>query len=297
MRHTYSPENLHHWFKRLVKLQDKGLINWQHFDEFQTAKVEEYNDRRPRGAMKRRPLGKTAYYKLKSLESAGALEPEALMKAFSDAGFSALREYLLVNDPGLSSGPSREDTDRLSTLMARLLDVSPGDQNAALAELPGSYLTFRPSLSRPGWVVVGYLEIQRTKDDELVTDEFTIYRGSDDEPVTRQDFTGFIVYSHQFYLLTSSDSNSQFARISILRSSEISRGIVRKFDGLYCGASQRPGRSIFASRLHVRRVEDAASARARIGYKNIESKKSSESIDREIWDSLMMGVKSGILDF
>lgn len=296
MRHKYSVENLLHWFSRFSALHDQGFIVWKHFDEFQRAKVSEYNDHRPAGAMPRKAVGKTTYYAMKSLAAAGSPIDAELLKSFSDVTFFAMREYVLLNDPGLSLERFSNEFGLLPGLMAQLLDVSAGDKSAALAELPGAYLTYRPSLSRPGWVIVGYLEIKRS-DDDLLTDEFTVYQGNPEEPITRQDFTGFIVYSHQYYLLVTSDSNSQFARIGILRCSEVSGGAIRKLDGMYCGASQRPGRAIVGSRLHLQKIDDPPSAKSKVGYKHVDSRKPSEFIDAGLWASLMAGNNSGVLDF
>ena len=301
----HTVKNVVRAFEGLVELVVSGRASNGEFLAFLDERVAHLNESREQGGKGMRPpvkgLGQTTFYsilneegvkkrgpKRPGLSQRGAKRPEInqwrILKRVRPEVFRILLEFNRRYDiEEEATHPVRLEASAFSSFHA-----SEDDAVRACKDLPGFYRTYRPSLSKEGWLVVGLLRVIATPEQQLQTVEYTIYRPDSDAEEFSQLWNGQMWYADEHCLLIASDNG--LPRIQILAVQNRDRhGRVFALRGSYSGHSSERGLGIIASRIYIRRLEEKEPTHgpvlnASLGHKHVDAKDESKRISPDLWN-------------
>ncbi|MCF6251098.1 MAG: hypothetical protein L3J75_07490 [Methylococcaceae bacterium] len=246
-KYDYSEENISNLLDHLEELRSEGrlkimpMLNGAGGIE---EKIAKYNKDRPAGynAVKAYSTS-TLYKKFK--------DRERLLNAIGKEAFHATIEYL--SERGLLE--KEVSKHNLYHAVFDFLSISKENKKLTETLAPGFFRTYRPSLSKPGYAVVGILHIYKNKKGDLKTEEVIPYRVNPKEKRRRHVFKGYLWRTCGHYLSLTTDSNTKFMQTHILRSAYVDGDKIITMEGTYAGISNQQGIRIFTTRIFLERIE------------------------------------------
>jgi len=281
----YSEHSLFLLLARIKELKDQRKIKILPLCEYVEWRVDEYNKKYKGNKPGARVYSRSTLYK--KLD-----EPTNLLNAIGPQAFEFTKEYVLKCSDGLYEGIDiAEMSVSLYGTLAKFLSIPKESWQSAETELPGFYLTYRPSITKPGWIIVGLLHINVMESRQLSTWELMHYRPDSGHSWRRQTFKGYIWYKLSHYMWVTIDSNTELPQFTILRCRYFEEGKVVTLEGLYSGVTHKLGGScIFSSKIYIERVEVEYKGRGwnkllyRLGLKHVTAKNPRDRVSAHVWD-------------
>lgn len=243
MGYKYNETSLAEFLSQLKKSHKKGRINYEFLVSYVENGIPRYReegDKLAKGFSR-----STLYNRLAN--------PVNLTNVFSKAAFELMQEFKQIHDPDL------EDKVELPGVYWSISEFMAIPEQAIkdLKEhLPGYYRTYRPSIGKPDYVVVGILRImENPKDGALETYERMCYRLG--EKVIKQSFKGMVwTHPNEHFFMITTDSNTKSPQNLILRCIQRDNQKVMVLKGSYSGISnKRGGTKIFWSKIYIERLD------------------------------------------
>jgi hypothetical protein len=267
VKYKYNNEGIAEFLKKLKESHKKGCLEWTSLVAFVENEIPRFRvqgDKSAKG-FSRATLDKRLRNPAK----------EGLTKTFSRAAFELMQEFKQIHDPDTET-ENQVELPGVYSAISGFWEIPTHTLKESRQQLPGYYLTYRPSIGKPGYVVVGILRIRENLEDgALETYERMPYRHSG--KLIKQTFKGMIWQqpNEHFFMLTT-DSNTKSPQNLILRCTQRDHQKVMILQGSYSGISnKREGTKIFWSKIYIVRLDSKPGTsgwrnilRASIGYKD-----------------------------
>ena len=282
----YNEPNVTRAFLQLVRLIRAHRTRLPASLRYLKEQMDAVNAKKKKHEPQARSFQTTTYYKMVK-NQAGILD------RISPEAFAALRKYLgkfdLDGDAATTSPPSPQllslQVDALRFFRASADEVAQANQ-----DLQGVYRTYRPSLSKPGSLVVGLLQIAPTSILPLQTEEKTIYRTDSEAPEHPDIWRGQLWYADEHCLLIA--ANKRFPRIQTLTVQDRDdTGRALTLRGSYSGHSTEHSLGVFSSHIYVLRLNDKEARNlqdpaidASLGHKTVNADDRSRRVSQDIWN-------------
>lgn len=224
----YNEKNVNRLLDKLLELRDAGTIKIQPMIEDLQAKIRVFNNNKPAGVLSVKMYSRSTLYKT-------FRDRRRVLHAIPKEAYRVTVQYL--SERGLlTTIPIHQDLYRATSHFLALAEDS---QSEAERLLPGIYLTYRPSLAKPGYAVMALLQIKKRDGGGLVTRERMRYRVNLGEKMRQQKFRGHMWQVGAYYVWLTTDTNTNFLQSSILRCAYKDGHRIWTLEGSYAGFTRR----------------------------------------------------------
>ncbi|MAI62884.1 MAG: hypothetical protein CBB87_10470 [Micavibrio sp. TMED27] len=282
----YNEENIAILLRRIKRLKSEHGVSRGKVLLYLQREIEAHNKENPKDQIK---LVKHASF------NGRINKPVKLMNIFDEGAFRILLKYF---DQKLGINFRSESVEKISeahSALTHFASVSGHDDDYLRKMLPGRYRTYRPAIGKPGYAVVGILEvIEDSKNNSIQTYEVMAYQERKaGQALPRHTFNGMAWYSKGHYLIMSIDSNTKFFQNIFLRSMQADRA-EEQLEGTYLTVTNKGGKNIVSSKIILDRIHcspgDGAAwfreLRYMRGYKHLDAKREEQRIEQSIWDRI-----------